>query len=252
MLIGRGLVEGARVIHKFGEIADVGTAFVAVTTAGAYPTPKTASPLEVVSSSTDDNGTTSPLGVGALCVEVTGIKDWDTGEEVISFDLDGITPVAIGSWLRVYRMKVCESGAYADDQASSHNSTITVRDLGGAGLNWAIIDSSNGFGFGQSEIAIYSLPAGKVAYVQSAEIFVETSKAADVVFFARQEADVITPPYSSTQAKIVLKNIAGLITTFPSAPIGPFVGPCDMGWIGRATAQTANIQIAFEIYEYDA
>ena len=90
-----------------------------------------------------------------------------------------------------------------------------------------------------------------MAYVQGAEIFVEANKSADVVFFARQEADVITPPYASTQAKIVLKNIVGDVQAYPKSPIGPFVGPCDMGWIGRATAQTANIQIAFEIYEFD-
>ena len=250
-LIARGLIDGASVIHKFGSAGDVGLSLVPISTAKTYKTPTIATALELVSDSVNDNGLSSPLGSGALIIRVFGITDWNAAETIEDVTLDGITPVALSnSFLRVYRMSMLTSGTYASDAAPAHSSTITLRETG-AGATWAEIIPTGGFGEGQTEIAVYSLPAGKAGYIQHAEVFVEANKTANVLFFIREEADVITAPYRGMQAKIVLRNITESIHIGPESPIGPFIGPCDFGWMGMANAQTANIEIDFEILIYD-
>ena len=249
-LIARGLIDGTNVVHKFGAASDVGLSLVPVTTSQTYPTPVTAESLEVLSDSTNDNGTTSPLGSGALIIRIFGLKTW-AGESTEDVTLNGTTVVAIpGTWLRIYRVKVIGSGTYATDLAPSHSSTITIRGAG-AGATWAIVDAQASFGLGQSEIAAYSVPTGKLAYVHSAAIFVEANKSADVLFFVREDADIVAAPYSVMQSKIILRNIVDALGVSPDTPLGAFTGPCDIGWLGAATAQTANISIDFEIELHD-
>lgn len=251
-LIARGLIDGASVVHKFGAATNVGLSLVPITTSQSYMTPTVAQSLELVSDSTDDNGTTSPLGTGALIVRVYGIADWAGGEVTEDITLNGITAVAlVTSFLRVYRMKVIGSGSYANSTTSSHVSTITLRGAG-AGATWAKITPQSGFGLAQSEIAVYTVPAGKLAYVHSALVSVEASKTANVLFFARENADVVTAPYSAMQTKIILRNVDSALPIQPDTPLGAFTGPCDIGWMGAANAQTANISIDFEIELYDA
>lgn len=246
-LIARGLIEGASVVHKFGAARDVGVSFVPVTTSQAYPTPMTAVSLEAVSDSADD----VPAGIGALKIRIYGITDWTLPESIEDVTLNGTTAVALANdWLRIHRVKVIESGTYASDVAPSHLSTITIR-VAGAGATWAQVIPEDGFGLAQSEIAVYSVPVGKLAYVHTAAIFVEANKAANVLFFARDNADTVTAPYSAMQAKIILRDIAGGLSISPDTPLGAFAGPCDIGWMGMATAQTANISIDFEIELFD-
>ena len=252
LLLSRGLIDGASVVHKFGAISGVGTAFAPVSTSGTYETPMVAVALEVVSTATADNGTTSPLGIGALTVEIHGIQDWTVGEVKVTATLNGTTPVAItGTWLRVYRLKVTSSGSYASSSAVSHDSTITVQAVVGGDI-WAQVPTFDGVGLAQSEIALYSVPAGKLAFMQHAEIWIESTKSANVIFFARTDADVITAPYSARQSKIIMRSVIDAVHVAPLTPYGPFVGPCDIGWMAEATLGTASVSIDFELIIYDA
>jgi len=251
MLLARGLIKGAGVVHKFGASTTVGTAFKPITTSQTYQTPKVAEALEVVSDSTDDNGTTSPLGSGALKIRVYGITLWDAGEVTEEVVLDGTTPVSMAtSFLRVYRVKVIESGTYADATSVSHNSLITIRGVS-VGVLWAQVTSQSGVGLGQSEVALYAVGAGKVAYMPTAEAWIEAQKAANLIFFVRDKADVVVAPYSVRQAKIIMRNVIDAVHVEPKTPYGPFIGPCDLGWMGMATSQTANIGVDFELIVYD-
>lgn len=252
MLLARGLVKSAGVVHKFGAATDISTAFKPVTTSQTYQTPMVAEALEVVSDSVLDNGTTSPLGIGALTLKVYGITDWNAPETVEYVTLDGTTPVVlVNNWLRIFRVKVDTSGSYASATAVSHNSTITITaQVGGA--VWAQIATLDGVGLAQSEIAMYSVPAGKLAYMQHAEIWIESSKAANVVFFARANADNITAPFSARQSKIIMRTVVDSLEVDPRTPYGPFVGPCDIGWMAEATPSgSASVGVDFELIIYD-
>ena len=252
ILLSRGLINGASVVHKFGAASAIAGAFKPITTSQTYQTPKVAEALEVLSDSTDDNGATSPLGSGALKIRVYGVAVWADGEITEDVILNGTSVVAMTtSFLRVYRVKVIESGSYASATAVSHNSTITIRGAG-AGAIWAQVDAQTNVGLGQSEIAVYAVPAGKVAFMPSAEAWIEANKTANLIFFVRDNADTLVAPYSVRQAKIIMRSVIDAIHVDPKTPYGPFVGPCDLGWMGMATAQTANISVDFEIILFDA
>jgi len=249
-LITRRLIDGASPTRKFGAALGIGTDLTAIATSHIYQTPLTAVALEVVSDSTDDNGVAP--GVGALSVQIIGISDWTVGEVSETVTLNGTTPVTLStSFLRVYRMKVATSGTYASSVDTSHNSTITLRETGG-GDEWASMSSVGGFGLGQSEIAAYSIPAGKIGIMPKASAFVEAAKTATILFFERPNADIVTAPFDVMRSKLTLHNVEGGFNSDPIVPYGPFIGPCDVGWMGAATSQTANISAAFTMVVFDA
>jgi len=249
MLISRRLVDGAQAVRKFGAAMGIGTSLVPIATSQVYRTPTTAASLELVSDSNDD---TSPSGSGALSVEVIGIADWSVGEVSETVAMNGTTAVALStSFLRVYRMKVATSGTYASSTAPSHNSVITLRETGD-GDEWASMNSTSGFGLGQSEIAASSIATGKIGIMSKASVFVEASKTATVVFFERPNADIIVAPFDVMRSKLTIHNIEGGFNADPIVPYGPFVGPCDIGWMGAATSQTANISASYTMVIFDA
>ena len=251
LLLARNAVEGASVVHKFGGSTSVGTAFVPLTTSQTYQTPMVAEAVEVLSDDTNDNGTTSPLGSGALSVQIHGIRDWAVGQEIEEVTLNGTTAVAVpGTWLRIYRVKVSVSGSYASSTAVSHDSTITVQGAGG-GVVWAQVASLDGIGLAQSEVAVYSIGAGEIAFMQHAEVWIESTKSANIIFFVRENADVITAPYSARQSKIIMRSVIDAVHVDPNTPYGPFIGPCDMGWMGEATLGSASIGVDYEIIKFD-
>jgi hypothetical protein len=233
-----GFVKGASVIHKFGAAEAVTTALTPITTALVWPTPTTATALEVVST---DNANDIPEGDGALTVEIHGIRTW-AEETIESYALTGTTPVAVGSWLRVYRVKVTSSGVYAAHGTPSHNSTITLR-VAAAGATWAIVGpASTGIGAAQSEIGAFSVPTGTHVHVTGIQINVDSAQAGNVFFFSREGADTVVAPFSPMQIKQAYRNIKGGLDVDFDYPLGPFTGPCDIGLMGQSAASTANIE----------
>lgn len=250
--IAKGDTIGHKVIHKFGSASDVGTTLTPVASSKTYHTPSAAVALEVVS---DDNTNDIPGGTGALSVTVTGIKDWNDGEESETYALNGTTAVAAGSWLRVYGFEVSSSGSYFEPGPTggtvSHNSTITIRDAGTAAV-WALIESLGSTGLGASEIGQYSLPKGKQAYIKDFEIEPESAKKPDVLFWLREGADVTETPYKPFKVKEIFRALGSPISESYYAPIGPFIGPCDFGWLAQASSgNTASVSIDFEILVVD-
>jgi hypothetical protein len=214
-----------------------------------WPTPTTATALELVS---DDNTNDIPAGTGARSVTIYGIKDWTTGEESATIALNGTTPVAAGSWLRVYRMMVASSGTYATQTGASHDSTITLR-VASAGATWSHISPAvTGFGAGQTQMAVYSAPTGKSVYVDFINILVEASKQADVFLYVREGADTIAAPFNAMNLKAGFRMVDGQTDVDYHFPLGPFVGPCDIGFMAASTPSgTADISIRFDIIEVD-
>lgn len=241
-----GRIGKTTLIHKFGAAESIGTSLVPVTSSKTYQTPQTAQSLEIVST---DNTNDVAAGAGARTVRVIGIKAWADGEEFEDVTLTGTTPAAIpGTWLRVYRLIILTSGTYATQSAPSHNSVITVRNTG-AGVTWAVIERhASTFGFGQSEIACYSIPTGYTAYLAGHSIFVDSGKSADCIFFSRESADDTVAPYQAMNSKILYRGIVGDIgDKHDDHPYGPFVGPCDIGWLAASTSTTSSVSIEMDI-----
>ena len=244
--VAKGTVKGHSIIHKFGA-ATLTTALRVVSQTGAYQTPLAAVLLEVVSDSAADG----VGGIGARKVKIIGLNSsWEEIEQEI--ELNGVTPVAIPvAMIRLYRWFISESGSYADSTTSSHVGNISIQALG-AGTVWDTIPVSP-VPTGQSVIGVYTVPIKKTGFLLSKKIFVDSSKAADIFFFQRPFANDVTAPYKGTRRMI--EREVGLAGTLPMdfvSPKGPFVGPCDIGFIGSVSVGTAEASVEFELILVDS
>jgi hypothetical protein len=242
----RGNLSHVTTVKKFGSASSIGTSLTPVSTAKVYQTPTALTSLELVS---DDNTNDIAAGSGARKVLVQGLSTgWTEIEEEVT--LTGTTAAALSNqFYRVYRMYVSESGTYANSSAPSHNSTITLR-VASAGATWAQIVSEGGFGLAQTEIAAYTVPKGKTAVVLSKHENIETNKSGTIVFFQRPNADVTSAPYEPMRVVSIDRDVADGGEFVFHIPQGPFVGPCDIGFMA-SFATSGNISIEFEILLFD-
>ena len=244
--VRKGKVPDHSIVYKFGSIKAVGAALTPVTTAGQYRTPTTPIALEVVS---DDNTNDVAAGTGAREVIIEGLSNtngaWTFESQTIA--LNGTTAVAVpNSMLRVYRMYVSGSGSYATSTVPSHNSTITLR-VSGVGETWQTIIPESSWGLSQSEIAVYTVENGYTAYVLTKKISVESTKNANIFMFVREDADVVTAPFTAMRVKQLERNLDTESVTQPKTSLLKIPGPADFGFMCNADTGTVDVSIDFEI-----
>jgi len=160
---------------------------------------------------------------------------------------NGTTAVALSTDLtRLYRWYVSSSGTYATQTAGSHAGTLTIR-ASGAGATWSQIIASP-FSIGQSQIGVYTIPSGYTANLLSKNIFTDTNKTADIYFYQRPNADDVSSPYSGTMRLVEREvGVSGGFNLKTRSPKGSFVGPCDVGFMGKVSSGTAEVSCEFEL-----
>ena len=243
--VKKGNVAGHSVVHKFGAGA-LSTTLAPIDQDSTYPTPTTSQALEFLSSSLLDTS----AGTGAREITIQGLAgDWS--EITQTLVTSGTGAVALSSNLtRLYRWYVSDSGTYATEIAGSHAGILTIRAAGG-GTVWSTIPITP-FPIAQSQIGVYTVPINKTAYLYSKNIFTDTSKAADIYFFQRPLANDVTTGFTGimrlVQREVGVTGGYNLRTSFPK---GPFVGPCDIGFMGQVSVGTAECSVEFELLLVD-
>jgi len=254
MDISRGLVSGVTSIKKFGR-ALVGTTYTPLSyggigvTGGIYQTPQSGSATALRIKS-GGNANDTAAGSGAQEVTIEGLdENFALASEAIATAGASASSATTTTFTRVFRAYVSASGTYATASAGSHAGEITIEN-GAGGTNWVVIPyPTSAFPEGQSSIGAYSVPSGYTAYVFFADITIDSGKTADVIFFHRAASDDTSTPYSAMRAKSVKTGMTGGATEFSGrqVPHGPFVGPCDIGFMGRVSTTTGTIACEFEI-----
>jgi len=243
--VAKGNVAGHSLLHKFGSSL-LTTDQRVVSQTGTYETPLSVTELEIVSSDAGDTA----AGLGAQEVFLMGL-DASFKEITTTVVMNGLTPVIIDTeFIRLYRWYVSRSGTYASSTASSHIGSLTIQESGG-GTVWDIMPSTP-LPYGQSSIGAYTIPIGKTGYLLSKQIFVDSTKSADIFFFKRENANDVVAPY--TGIRRLLENeigVAGTLTMNFRSPKGPFVGPCDVGFFGSVEVNTAFTSVEFELLLVD-
>lgn len=235
-----GNVPGHSIVSKFGAGTLNGT-MRPVTQSQTYQTPTAAVALEFVSDDANDTA----LGTGATEITVTGLdSNWNV--VTIIKATAGLTPVALGTdLLRLKTWKVTASGGYATDTAGSHIGNLTIR-VAGVGATWSTIPKAS-FAMGRSQIGCDTIPINHKAYLIGGTLFVDTTKTADIYFFERDNADDVIAPYSGVMNLIA--RFVGVQGGYP-LPVrvmrGPFVGPCDIGFMGTVSVGDAECSVSFE------
>ena len=131
-----------------------------------------------------------------------------------------------------------------------HSGELTLRESG-AGQVWTKILNAP-FPSGQSEIGVFTIPKGKTGFLFNKQLFTDTTKTANLFFYGRCFADDITSPYDGTM-RLVEREIGltgGQAITY-RIPKGPFVGPCDIGFMGDVSTGSAEVSVEFELILID-
>ena len=169
LAIAKGESNGYSFVHKFGANFDIDNNSEPETVwtgGGLYPWSvlETAQTLYILSEDNDDTGTLEVQGLDA---------DYNLLTETIT--LTGTTAVATSNtFLRVYRM------VYTDDGAGNLGD-ITARVTSGTGTVVAHIEA----GFSQTLMCVYTVPAGKTAYMMVGDFSVQKNKDAQVLMLQR-------------------------------------------------------------------
>jgi hypothetical protein len=242
--VAKGNIPKHSVVHKFGS-GTLTTTLTPVTQTNTYPTPTTAQSLEFVSSSASD----ALNSTGAFEITFIGLDaNWDEQSvSVAAHATDGTIAVAIpGTWLRLYRWYVSQSGVYATDSVGSHVGTLTTQ-ISGGGTIWDTIPITP-FQVGQSQIGAYTIPSGFTGYMIAKNVTVDSSKVTDMYFFQRPLADDVTTPFTGTMRMVERElNITVPFNQPFVIPKGPFVGPCDVGFMGKVSLTTGVASVEFEL-----
>lgn len=158
LAVAKGDFTGYAKVSKFGRNPGVKSADYESIWDGTnlYPWPTAAETLNVVSTDADDTS----AGTGARTVEIEGLNSsWAIITETVS--MNGTTNVTTtNSFLRVYRARVVTAGS-----SGVNEGTITMTNTTSSNVLAQIsVDNS---GFGQTLMAIYTIPAGKTGYLIS-------------------------------------------------------------------------------------
>lgn len=136
------------------------------------------------------------------------------------------------------------SGTYATSAASSHAGTLTLREAGG-GATWFTFGLVDGLGFGQSQIACYTVPAGKTLLVYNVVATVDATKAVNLYMFQRDSANDTTVPYSAMR---VVRHYDGIANEFEVHMHFPlkFSAYTDVGFMAETSSGTASLSVQFD------
>ena len=245
--IAKGKVPGHSLVHKFGA-GLLTTDLEPITQSKSYPTPTAAVSLELLS----DNAADNAAGIGAREITVIGLdSNWNKISQVKA--TDGITPVTLDTdIIRLLRWGVSfqdGSGSYASEAIGSHQGNLTLREAGG-GTTWSVLTNSP-FPIGQSQIGNYTIADEHTGFLLGKQVFVDSAKTADIYFFQRPYADIITAPFPAMRIFEREVGVTGGYGHHFIAPKGPLIGPCDIGFMGSISTGTAECSVEFELFEIE-
>ena len=196
--VSREQIAFHQALYKFGYNGDVnGTEETIWSQGGIYSYPTSAAQLYVSSSSTaDTNG-----GTGANSVKIIGLDaNYNEVEEDIT--LTGQTQkITQTSWLRVYRMYITLAGS-----GGAAAGTIYLANTGAtSGVPTGTVYASILLGAGQTEMAVYTVPAGHTLYLDDINFTAAVSLANSYVQIRFLQRDFGTNVFRE-QTRVVLQS----------------------------------------------
>lgn len=189
--ISAGLVEGYSNIHKFGRNPNVGGAPETIWQNGGVYSYLSAASTVYVSAVDDTND--NPTGTGARTVTVQGL---DTNYNVVEETLSVNNTEGSVEFLRVFRAFVATAGSILTNDDIIKIST----GAGGTGTLLAtigIIGTGTTFGLGQTQLALYTIPAGKTGYLTNWQVGGGTYNDSITATLLARELDGADVPFRS-------------------------------------------------------
>jgi len=200
------------VVHKFGRNPVITTSTDPEDiwlTGGLHTFQISAQTITIAAGDVADDGL-GTVGAGANTICICGL-DGDFNETSERVTLNGAASVATTkTFIRVFRAYVTSTGTYHGANTAAIVATYTGTSDGAFTI---------AAGAGQTEIGIYTIPAGKVGLLHSIKIQVDSGKTATIHAHTNPNADDVTSPFSG--AKRLLKNflLVQEVTWQPGKPI---------------------------------
>lgn len=191
--VSQGNVTGQEAINKFGyngSVANGSWSFVTVLGQTSFPL-TSASTVRIKAGG---NAADDTAGAGAREITVQGIVATTFAEETETITTAGASAssATTKSFWRVHRAWVSSAGTYE----ASNTGAIVVENSGGT---TDIITIAAGEG--QSQDALYTIPASKTGYLQSVYVTVDSSKTANVRLYTRGDIDDTSAPMKAKRLK---------------------------------------------------
>ena len=233
--IADGSVTGTSGVVKFGRNAAVGATEEDIWAAGGiytgFLTAASAVRIRAGGNAADD-----AAGAGARSIEVEGLdQNWNVVTETISTAGASASTATTTTFIRVYRVCVIDVGTYT----GANTGTISVETTGGVLM--ATIEA----GLGQTQMAIYTVPAGKTAYIVSLSIFVDTNKTAQVYLWQRQNADDVSAPFTGKRIWRPFDGVSGAV----DGPVAfPYVFPAKTDIWASGVGPSGGAGVAVEMH----
>ena len=237
VIISSGALQGYSAINKFGRNPNIGGAPETIWMyGGRYVFLTSPSTVYAHSADTDD----SVSGTGARTVTIQGLDvNYESIEETVTVS-SGVASTA--QFLRVFRAFVATAGSTGTNEGNVLISTgaagtgTVLADIG-------IVGTGTTYGLGQSQLALYTIPAGKTGYLTAWNIGVGSYNDAVTVTLLSREFN------SAFRTRDIMDVPGGHHTRNYSIPI-KLPAKTDVEIIGIASTGT-NISSSFDIILVD-
>ena len=244
LTIAQGNIANKIAVHKFGKNPAVTTTWQDVWGVGGnYNFLTTASTLEVIGLDTNDTA----AGTGAREVTIIGLdENWAEATEAVATAGTSASSATTTTFIRVNRAYVSSVGTYG----GTNFNNITIR-VSSAGADLAVINGeettgTSSFGAAQTELSVYTVPAGKTAYLTRVEANVDGSKVANVHFYKRESADDTTTPFIPRRIVWEADSVGGYLTTVFDSYI-QFPEKTDLWFRAQMGTGTASVNISYDL-----
>lgn len=229
--------------RKFGASQSVGTTARDITAlaTGAYPFPQSALQVRVKAGG-DANDTA--VGTGTRSVRIDGLDtNLDFVSQLVNTAGASASLYAATALRRIVRAYSFDAGTYGGSNASD----IIIENSAGDEL--AQIDA----GLGQTQLGVYTVPAGKTAYVFNRRAQVSGNKAAELRFWQRQGADDVAVPFVSKRLVTRFPSFTGIATDEGVGRPAFVVIPekTDLWWSGFTASGTTEVSVWWDMILVD-
>ena len=238
-----GRHTGRDTVYKFGSNANVASATEEDiwNAGGIYSGWLTAASAVRIRSGGNTNDTAA--GTGARSVTIVGLdENFVEAEETVATAGSSASSATTTTFIRVFRAYVATTGTYT----GRNTGNILIETTGGTLMAQIGLDRG-GNGLGQTQLALYTVPAGKVAYIRRVAANVEGAKAADVFFYRRESADTVSAPYVGRRTFYTFLGLTGAAESMLSSYIGP-IGPKADIWVAAVgPSGGASVSAGFDL-----
>jgi len=241
MLLTGDELDGFDTMFKFGHNPLVGTSYIPISPDGVcrMPLPANATTLRVKAGG---NAADTAGGAGANSVLLQGIDE--TGaviQEVLALAGASASLSTVGTFMRLYRVIVLETGVYPIAwTVGGMVADIVIENTAGT-EDWLTV-KVNGFSECQSQVAFFSVGEGQRAYLSSVSMFVDTNKAVDLLLVVRQNFMDETAGFTPIRVGSTLTGVEGHVH-IPFTEPPRFAEYTDIAMLAKVTSGTAAVSI---------